>query len=335
MKDNKLVNYCIILIGIVTLAFILKTFQQVLRPLAIAILLFFISAPIARFSKKRKIPTWITFPCLAAAFIMLLSLIGSFVSVENIDLETALPEYQEKIAEHSSGVLEVLSKFGYNPEGFTGKKVGQLVTKAAGKALGAVRTIFSEILMALILLMFLVKSVSALFNSTRKKHGEKGVKQLEDTFKRIENDTITYFSTKTFMSLGTALGTWVVLFLFGAKFVALSLLIVFALNFIPIIGSFIAVLILVLLYIASFGLSASVAWFFILLMIVQIIFGSILEPKITGDKLSISPIVIILSLYVWGWIWGIIGMLLSVPLTILIMIFVKHLGSLKAIEGPN
>ena len=134
------------------------------------------------------------------------------------------------------------------------------------------------------------------------------------------------------MSLGTAVGTGIVLFLFKAKFVYISLLVVFLLNFIPIIGSMIAVIIIVLLYVLTFGFAMKVLWLFLLLMAVQILFGSILEPKIAGDRLNMSPILIILSLYLWGWIWGIIGMLLSVPLTILIMIAIKHMGQMETSE---
>jgi len=68
-------------------------------------------------------------------------------------------------------------------------------------------------------------------------------------------------------------------------------------------------------------------------MAIQVLSGSILESKITGDRLEMSPILIIVSLYVCGWIWGIIGMLLSVPLTILIMIIIKHVREMK-VEEP-
>jgi predicted PurR-regulated permease PerM len=94
--------------------------------------------------------------------------------------------------------------------------------------------------------------------------------------------------------------------------------------------SLVAVVIVLILYVLAFGLSANVAWLFILLMAVQVLFGSILEPKIAGSRLNISPILIILSLYLWGWIWGIIGMLLSVPLTIFIKIILSHVGPMKS-----
>ncbi len=129
------------------------------------------------------------------------------------------------------------------------------------------------------------------------------------------------------MSAGTALLTLVVLLLFGAKFIAISALLIFLLNFIPIVGSFIAVLVVAVLYIVTFGLSGNVGWLLLALMVVQILFGNILEPKLAGKRLNMSPIVILISLDVWGWIWGVVGMFLSVPLTIMILIVVKHLRS--------
>ena len=71
------------------------------------------------------------------------------------------------------------------------------------------------------------------------------------------------------------------------------------------------------------------------LMAVQVIFGSILEPKIAGERLNMSPIVILISLYVWGWIWGIIGMLLSVPLTILLMVIAKHMSAMGEVAADS
>jgi predicted PurR-regulated permease PerM len=181
--------------------------------------------------------------------------------------------------------------------------------------------------------MFIVQSRSSLFAAVEKKRGADEMTRLQETFRKIQGDIIAYFGTKALMSLGTALGTLIVLLLFGAKYIAISLLLVFVLNFIPIVGSAIAVVILVVLYAVTGGLSLSVLWYFLALMAVQILFGNILEPRIAGKRLNMSPILILISLYVWGWIWGIIGMLLSVPLTIVIMIIVKHFGAQQSPQG--
>lgn len=327
MQTNKLVSYSIIFIGLALAAVVLQTFVQVLRPLAIAILLMFLAMPLARWSKGRGIPVWMTFVGLIVLVVGLMSLVGSFISLDNIDLAEAIPRYQEKISQSSSGMLEVGSKLGFSSENITPEKLGGLAAKGARAGLGAVRTIFSEMLLALILLMFLVQSRSGLFSLVENKYGKAELDRLQDTLRKIEGDILAYFGTKTVMSLGTAILTGVVLLLFGANYIYISLLIIFLLNFIPVIGSIVAVLIVVLLYVLTFGFSPQVAGLFLSLMVVQIIFGSILEPKIAGKRLNMSPIIILISLYLWGWIWGIVGMLLSVPLTILIMVTVKHMNA--------
>lgn len=332
METNKLVSYSIIFIGLALTAIVLQTFVAITRPLAIAILLVFIATPLAEYSRRKGVPIWLTFLGLIVVAVGLLSLIGSFITVDNIDLANAIPRYQEQIASGTGPVVEAASKLGFDLSSVLSGDVGSLVAKGAKAGLGAVRTIFSETLLALILVMFIVQSRSGLFAAVERKRGAGEVARLQETFQKIQGDIIAYFGTKSLMSLGTALGTVIILFLFGAPYVAMSALLVFVLNFIPIVGSAIAVVILVLLYAVTVGFSLNILWYFLALMAVQVLFGNILEPRIAGKRLNMSPIVILISLYVWGWIWGIIGMLLSVPLTILVMVAVKHFGARGAGE---
>lgn len=327
MQTNKLAGYSIIFVGVVLAAIVLQTFVQVMRPLAIAILLTFLAMPLARYSKEKNIPVWATFLGLIVVCIGLLGLVGSQVTGDHFDLANSIPQYQERVGQESRPVLEMASKFGFSSENVTPEKLGALAGQAARAGLGALRSVFSEGLLSLILLMFVIQSRSGLFNLVEEKYGKAELDRLQETILKIEADILAYFGTKTAMSLGTALLTGVVLLLFGAKYIYISLLIIFLLNFIPVIGSIVAVMIVTLLYIVTIGATATVLWLFLCLMAVQVIFGSILEPKIAGKRLNMSPIVILISLYVWGWIWGIVGMLLSVPLTILILVIVKHMNA--------
>ena len=329
MQMNRLVNYSIIFIALVLLAIVFKTFQAVLRPLAIAALFLFIVTPLARYSKKKRIPVWLTFSGLFIILVLILSVVGSFMTVENMDLKSEIPRYKEKIEQSSSGILALGSKLGFGTENFTPDKLGQLVAKSAAMAIGAMRTILSEMLLATILLMFIIQSYPSIIRMLDNRFGQEEVERFQTTVQKIEGDVIAYFSTKAAMSLGTAIISGIVLFLFNAEFIYFSLLIIFMLNFIPIIGSLVAVGIVMILYVLAIGLSAKAIWLFVLLMASQVLFGSILEPKIAGDRLKISPILIIFSLYLWGWIWGVVGMLLSVPLAIFIKILITHVGAMK------
>ena len=94
-------------------------------------------------------------------------------------------------------------------------------------------------------------------------------------------------------------------------------------------GSFVAVVFALLGYLLLHGFSGSFIILAGILILVQIIFGNILEPKISGDKLNLSPTLILLSLLIWAWVWGIIGMILAVPITATIKIILSNIKSTK------
>ena len=139
MQTNKLVSYSIIFIGLALSAVVLQTFVQVLRPLAIAILLMFLAMPLARWSKGRGIPVWMTFVGLIVLVVGLMSLVGSFISLDNIDLAEAIPRYQEKISQGSGPVLQIMSKFGLGLESISADDLGKLAARGARAGLGAIR----------------------------------------------------------------------------------------------------------------------------------------------------------------------------------------------------
>ncbi len=98
MKENRIVTISIVFTALVVLAIVLRNFQQVMRPMAIAIPLFFMVTPLARLSKQKKIPVWITFSGLFLGIFLKLSQISSLVSVENLDLRNAIPVIGSLIA---------------------------------------------------------------------------------------------------------------------------------------------------------------------------------------------------------------------------------------------
>ncbi len=329
--QDKVLKYSVLFIALVLGAHVLQTLGQVLRPLAIALLLLFVFTPLARYSKEKGIPAWLTFSGVLVVVVLLLSFAGSFLHVDDIHLQDKIPQLQERIRSDGDGLLATALRLGLD-QSFTPEKLSKLATATASLGLAAVRTLISESLLALILLMFLVQSRAPLVSAVERKYGATGVENLEAIVRKIEGDVVAYLGTKTAISFGTAVVSGGVLFLFSAKAIVLTSLLIFLLNYIPIIGSLIAVLIAFVVYVVSFGLTATAGWMLLAMMAVQILFGSILEPKIAGKQLNMSPILIVVSLYVWGWIWGITGMLLSVPLTIFILVAVKHVAGTEKNE---
>jgi AI-2 transport protein TqsA len=137
-----------------------------------------------------------------------------------------------------------------------------------------------------------------------------------DHFQTIRANVNRYMGLKALISLATGVSIWILLALIGVDFPGTWGLLAFFLNFIPAIGSIIAAVPAVLWALVQLGLS-SASLTALAYLVVNIIIGNFLDPRIIGKKLGLSPLVVIISLIFWGWVLGPIGMLLSVPLTMI------------------
>jgi len=130
----------------------------------------------------------------------------------------------------------------------------------------------------------------------------------------------TYLGVKTFTSLVTAILSWFVFFFVGVDYALFWAFLIFLFNYVPTIGSITATLLPAFLALVQFdGLTP-----FLVIALgvsgIQLLIGNIVEPRLMGDTLNISPLVVVLSLILWSMLWGVVGMLLSVPITVAIII---------------
>ncbi len=338
MAENKLVNVSIIFIGIVILAFVLKEFATFLRPLVLAIMITFLLQPLMKFSKRLKIPVFVTFIVLIFGLAIVIMLIGSIINVENLDISEKLPIYKARINEMSEQInsFQLFQSYGVDVKDYFN---ASLLSKAALLAVEAIGVFFTEIFFAIIFTIFLVpahkKILEDLERTMRRRKGttkeKKNIKSVMSVLEETENSIIAYLGTKSLISLGTAVVSGIILFFFGSDFVFVLAFLIFTLNFIPNIGSFIAVAIALIAYALGHGLGFSFLWLGILLILTQVLFGNILEPKFAGKKLKLDPLLIILSLFVWYWIWGVVGMILAIPITSMMKIILSHIRETKNI----
>lgn len=145
----------------------------------------------------------------------------------------------------------------------------------------------------------------------------------------IEQQIHTYLTVKLVASAATALLSLAIILFFGLNHPFVWAIMIFILNFIPNIGSIMAIIFPVTMSILQFGNFGIVGTLFIVLTLVQVIVGSFIEPRLMGNQLNISPFVVLIALSVFGTIWGIIGMFLSVPLTVILMIVFSHFDSTR------
>ena len=142
-------------------------------------------------------------------------------------------------------------------------------------------------------------------------------------FDEIANRIRHYLSIKTLTSLITGILLWIALTIIGVDYAILWGLIAFLLNYIPTIGSFIAAAPAVLFALVQLGFGGALAAL-IAFVAVNIIIGSFIEPKLMGQGMGLSTFIVFLSLIFWGFVFGTVGMFLSVPLTMTVKIMLEH-----------
>ncbi len=183
----------------------------------------------------------------------------------------------------------------------------------------------SQAMMILIYLLFIFLEtdnfklkIDALFPQSLNK------KKFIATLENIETSLSRYFRVKTQMGLLIAFLAFIVLYFIGVDAPLLWAFLIFILNYIPTIGPIIATLFTGIFSLLQFG--EFFPFIMILLIIggIQQVVGNFIEPKLMGKHLNISPLVALVSLAVWGEIWGVMGMLLSVPITVIIIIILSQ-----------
>ncbi len=155
--------------------------------------------------------------------------------------------------------------------------------------------------------------------------------QLTDVLDKIDRSVSKYIGLKTLVSFITGFASYIALFFIGVDAPLFWAFLIFLLNYIPNIGSLVATIFPVIFCLLQFGDFSKGLLVLIIVGSIQIVVGNILEPKLAGNTLNISPFVAIFALSFWGAIWGVTGMFLSVPITVIMVIIFSHFEHTKGI----
>lgn len=190
-----------------------------------------------------------------------------------------------------------------------------------------------QLFLTLVFLMFIVAGAEKMGKRIRNVLTESNNRRTFYMIDNIQHQMTKYFLNKSLISLGTSLTSMFFVLIFRVDFVIMTGLLVFALNFIPNIGSIVASGFPILICFLQYGFGWRLIGVASLLIMTQMTFGNIIEPNLMGERLNLSPIVVLLSLIFWGWVWGAVGMIVAVPLTSAINIVIKELDDGKIISA--
>ena len=295
----------------------MKAASEILVPFLLSAFIAILCAPLLMWLESRRVPTTLA---VIVVVLLVVSSIGGFsmvVAASINDFARQIPEYQASLQEETTVVTTWLAQHGVElsqqmvKEQINPGKVMDMVRKVV-TGFGNVLTDFFLIFLTVLFILFEVSSFPAKF---RRAMGDQH--RSLTTFEKFNESVKGYLIIKTLVSLGTGLFIGIWLAVQGLDYVVMWALLAFLLNFIPNIGSIIAAIPAVLLSFLQLGLGAAgvtALGFFI----VNVVMGNIVEPRYMGQGLGLSTLVVFLSLLFWGWVLGPVGMLLSIPLTMIV-----------------
>lgn len=337
-KDiSEKILYILSFFAIVLFFIICKNLSSVMLPVISAILLGFVFKNIpGRLEKKFHIP-WVLSCVFIMLFLVIIIIVFSSLLVTSLTTIVAeFPKYENKFMTIYKIFADQLS-ININEEQnlfqnmWQNLKVREYIQKIALFLSSGAVTAGKSVFLVLILFGFLlieIKSMSERFHIAFDKQEKTDISVISS---KIINETSRYVFIKFLISLGTGVLVYLGTKLIGMDFAIIWATFAFLMNFIPTFGSIFScaittVFALIQFYPDSIG---KVIFVFIYMVAVNFTLGNIIEPRIEGKELGLSPFVILVSLSLWGWTWGFVGMILAVPLTVIFKIFCENIDYLN------
>ena len=312
VESNKIITGSLFILAAIAVAFILNFTQPIMVPFVLALLVRILIDPIIDFQVEnlrvhRIVAVFVSFCLIVFLFIIIVPFIFSSVATF---LESA-DDYNSKVLILIDMIISRIQEFNINIDRETIRTslINLPLLDWASAILSNSANFISKFILVVIMTLFLLL-------------GKKS-KETSSEWNEIIGHVKKYIFTKFITSSATGILVGLIYWLLGMELAFIFGTLTFILNFIPVIGSIIAVLLPIPIAVLQFQDLTSIKLVIFLPAIVHTVIGNILEPKIFGETFGLHPITIILSLIFWGMIWGIIGVLLAAPITAIVKITFK------------
>jgi len=331
MEGSKVSTASLVIIVIFIGGLVLKLAKPVLFPFFLAIFLSFILYPILDFLTRLRIPKAISIIFILLITFFVIYLLGVLFYSSGKTFASEFPKYGQKI----SSILESFQeKFKLAPskwdplewvEQLNINKIGTILLSS----LGPFFSFISNLFLIFVFLIFILAGRGKTKAKIQKSFTSTRALKITEVVEKIDAQIQRYLAIKTIVSFLTGLLATFVLLIFGVDFAIVFGFFTFLLNYIPTVGSIIATALPVLIAVFQFETIWPALWILLILGTIQMTIGNFLEPRIMGHGLGLSPIVVLFFLFFWGWLWGIPGMILAVPIAAITQIVCNNIPSLE------
>ena len=297
----------------------LKIADKIVVPFFLAMFIALISLPLLKYFQSKKINTPLSVTLVLVTIMSVSLSIAALIGTSLNSFRKSLPEYKEKIYHEIDKLSNFAEKYDItiNSDIMNNYIDPTFIMQFVANTISAFGNVLTNYLLILLIVMFTLLEAAGFSNKLKLafKNSEKSIKN----FNNFSNNMNKYLTIKTIVSILTGTIIYIFLTIINLDHAIMWALIAFFLNYIPSIGSIIASIPAIIIALIQYNIyyALLVAGIY---MAVNVIMGSIIEPKYLGKELGLSTLIIFLSLLFWGWLLGPVGMLLSVPLTMILKI---------------
>ena len=324
-------NILLTIITIFIAGVILRLASSVFIPILIAVFLAYLMDPMVTVMRKIHVPVVVAVVIAGVIFMGAFTVFSYILYDNSLAFARKIPTYQNafirmlrdladriQIATHNLLDLSILDELRRIP-------IGSIVLST----LGSVANVVADFLL---IFFFSLLILAGKYGATRKllrSFPRKEAKKITLILVHIDRDLRKYIGIKSFVSIVVGVTSGLALGLFRVEFAVVLGFLTFVLNFIPFLGSIIAVFLPVLIALIQFASLARALWILLVLVILQNLVAQLLEPKLVGSGLRITIPVVFFSLFFWGWLWGAPGVLLAIPMTTSVKIVMEDIPGLR------
>ncbi len=337
---NKVITYLLGFISFVLFVYILMALREILIPVTIAIFLTYLFHPLMIYLTKLKIPKWLALILIVIFVLGLYYLLGLIL----ISSFNSFPEKLEIYTKNLSGFLvQLLDPFNITIKelaDYLNLQIKEYDLSSVFQKLfesGMIQNIFNSLtgmfgdfFIALIFWIFMILGKDK-FEERLNYAFADNQEAVSRNLDSIDTQLQSYILIKTILCLITGVITTLILWMYGIDFAIVWGLLTFILYYIPNIGSLIATIAPITVALLEYGFGFTTISLAVVLVVSHNVIGNLIEPHYLGKQMDLSPVFVLFSLIFWGWIWGIVGMFLAVPIAASMKILFSNIEPLKPI----
>ncbi|MFY0673066.1 MAG: AI-2E family transporter [Bacteroidia bacterium] len=336
MDKTKTTNALLTIIAIPVIFLILNTLGFILIPLVASMFIALLFLPIMRWMSKRNVPKTVGVALVMVIIIGFVKIGSEVIQLSAREILNADEAFLQNAEFKLVNLVESIERF-LGMKRMEGENVVQHYTQKLNlfdNLSGTIDMVTGTLSMVLLIVFFVVL---LLYGSIDFEHLlSKGIfkNKISSTklIIKIERDMIRFVGVKFLISLFTGIGFSIACLVFDVSFPIFWGLFAFAINFVQMIGSVISVVVLTVFALIEIDPSLNLLLFISAITAVQVLFGAILEPIFMGKTFSINVITVVVMLSIWGFIWGVPGLIMSIPITVLIKVIIDKLPNTQLLS---